>query len=373
VDETRPADRLPAQVAPDESREYPDVPGYESLGTLGGGDTSLLDNRRAFTLVELLVVIAIIAVLIGLLLPAVQKVRTAANRIGCQNNLKQIGLGAQNYHGAFDAFPTGERYGPPLDETGARTFWTMFLLPYVEQEALYRLIDFNVGFQLADQTTNAPAFQKTVPVYTCPADTGGSYGTGGSNPWARSNYVACFSPDGTMVEPGGPPHWGYDYPANNTPSMVPAGNNPTSGKKALFNVNLRRSILDIRDGTSQTVAFSETIAGPSGTLDMRGAWWLDWGVQYSHHRPPNTTIPDAVWYVVAGAPYNRCVPTKPGTPCNGAAQAWANEDYAARSYHPGGVNVALADGSVHFVSDTIDLAVWQALASIDGGEVVPFP
>ncbi len=326
-------------------------------------------GRSGFTLIELLVVIAIIGVLVALLLPAVQKVRSAAHRISCQNNLKQIGLGALNYHFTFRVFPMGEKYGPPLDQTGARTFWTMFLLPYVEQDALYRLIDANVGFKLNDYV-NGPAFRTTIPVYNCPADIPGFCAYAGDR-WARSNYVACFSPDGNMVEPGGPPHWGYDFPTNNTPVMAPAGYNPTVGKRALFNVNVSHTVRDVSDGTSNTVAFSETITGPSGTNDVRGTWWNDWGVQYSHHRPPNTSIPDAVWN--AAVAWGYCVPTKPGAPCNGAAPSWSNEDYAARSYHPGGVNVAMADGAVRFVSDTINLATWQALASIDSGDLATLP
>jgi prepilin-type processing-associated H-X9-DG protein len=194
--------------------------------------------------------------------------------------------------------------------------------------------------------------------YMCPSDTVGAYGNAGQNT-ARSNYVACYSPDGTMVEPGVP--FTYDT-CNNNPK-----NNPAT-RKALSNINVTRGLRDILDGSSNTVALSEVISGPDQTDDFRGLWSNDFGCQYTHHRAPNTLIPDAFWSAVGGPPY--CTNTKLKAPCNGSGACWSTEDFAARSYHPGGVNATMADGSVRFFKDSVSLTVWQAVASINAGEVI---
>ena len=139
---------------------------------------------------------------------------------------------------------------------------------------------------------------------------------------------------------------------------------------ALFNINVKRTFRDIKDGTSETIALSETITGPDGSSDIRGVWWNDWGVQFTGHRGPNSSIADAVWVLVGpGSPYGSyCDPGK--APCDGSAPNWSNIDFAARSFHPGGINVLFADGSVRFIADEINLATWQALGSIRSAEVV---
>ena len=142
---------------------------------------------HAFTLIELLVVIAIIAILIDLLLPAVQKVREAAARIKCQNNLKQIGLALHNYHDANGTFPAGCYVNPT---TGARNSWTSYIMPYIEQDNLNKLIDYNVGLGGANwETVNGPAFSTSVKIYLCPSDNAKIYTHSSNNTYARSNYV----------------------------------------------------------------------------------------------------------------------------------------------------------------------------------------
>jgi prepilin-type processing-associated H-X9-DG protein len=136
-----------------------------------------------------------------------------------------------------------------------------------------------------------------------------------------------------------------------------------SGKRALFNVNISRPIADVTDGTSNTVGISEIIAGPQNTNDLRGEWWLDVGCHYEHMYSPNSKSDAMMWS------WTYCVPTK--VYCDISAAGYGDIHFAASSYHPGGVNVGLADGAVRFASDSINLAVWQALGSINGGGKTP--
>jgi prepilin-type N-terminal cleavage/methylation domain-containing protein/prepilin-type processing-associated H-X9-DG protein len=315
-------------------------------------------RRRGFTLIELLVVIAIIAVLIALLLPAVQAAREAANRAQCVNNLKQIGLAMHNYHGVNDCFPPGELCPPNL--LGARIFWTCYILPFMELGTLGNAYNFDLSVNVtvnggaAYGVVNSTVTNAIIKPYNCPSDVGGEAFRGAYS-WSRSNYVATYSPDGVMIEPN--VNFTYDTQHNN-PTYNPAT------RQALFNFNVTRGIRNIIDGTSNTTAASETVTGPDGTNDGRGVWAYDWGEQYTHHRPPNSLIPDSVY------PASYCINTKKFAPCVANAVYWGEQDYAARSIHPGGVNVLMADGSVRFVKNSISLITWQAIASINAGEVV---
>jgi len=319
---------------------------------------------RAFTLVELLVVIAIIGVLVALLLPAVQAAREAARRMQCGNNLKQTALALHAYHNAMRTFPQGLLAIVGRGKYRGTT-WMMLLLPYIEQKQLAELINYDAPLDTTSSSAyivNAGAYRQQIPVYKCPSDEGGVEGHYDQNynngpGFSRTNVVGCFSADGTMVEPGAP--WTEGLPNNQDPP------NPsvTSGKRAFFNMHVIRSVRDITDGLSHTAAVSEEITGPDGSRDLRGTWTGGWGIHYTHQYGPNSPVPDSM----AGDIF--CDPTK--VPCDGSAGHWVVINFSARSYHPGGVNVGMADGSVHFVEDQIDHDIWQALGSINGGEVIP--
>jgi prepilin-type N-terminal cleavage/methylation domain-containing protein/prepilin-type processing-associated H-X9-DG protein len=321
---------------------------------------------RGFTLVELLVVITIIGILIALLLPAVQTAREAARKMQCGSNLKQIGLALAAYESASGGYPMGVYWsscplgaanGRPDGSCGGRNGWTIAILPYIEQQGVYDSLDLipAAGHSLTN-SQNDPVYKTVISAYLCPSDNAPpAVGSGRS----RSNYAGCFSPDGWLVDKdASPTRFAYDSPSNNPATT-----------KALFNWNISHTVSEVIDGASNTIAVSEVLAGDRspGNMDVRGCWWNEWGYSYTNCRTPNSPLPDAIWSVVADAPYNFCVST-PDNPCDGSATTWSAENYAARSRHAGGVNACLVDGSVQFFPDQIDLAVWHALGSIDGGE-----
>jgi prepilin-type N-terminal cleavage/methylation domain-containing protein/prepilin-type processing-associated H-X9-DG protein len=294
--------------------------------------------RRGFTLVELLVVIAIIAILIGLLLPAVQKVRDAADRAHCQNNLKQWALAMHNYHDVYKHFPIGARNNP-------RQTWVMHLWPYIEQTPLSNRDNLNIPFYVPPGTIGGTLdglCGQWVPLYYCPSDTGSDL----DSPSAyyqrrRGNYVV---------------NWGntlYDTP-------------PPTGKAPFYHVNGNRStpglvrMASIRDGTSQTLLMSEVLMATShDDNDWRGDIQNDDGTfHFMTLTTPNSSAPDVV---------NWAIPN--GDPAMPVTTAGA-EYNAARSRHTGGVNAALCDGSVTFITNGVSLATWQALGTMDGNDVV---
>ena len=305
-------------------------------------------RKKGFTLIELLVVIAIIAVLIGLLLPAVQKVREAASRIKCANNLKQLGLALHNYEGANKVFPQA-RNPYPLVHSGLSR-----LLPFVEQDNLQRLCDYTTP---PTSATNVVASQTKVPMFLCPSD----------------------SINGQVP---GYPDFGTNYVANNGSGTV--GYGLIASGDGIFTQSPIK-VADVADGLSNTVAMSESVMGtgtvptgiptdrrliatsvlevPGGTdptpaacgsaagawSAKRGAKWIDghYGNSlYNHFYTPNPNTWDC-----GNASHNKGLST-------------------ARSWHLGGVNVLLLDGSVRFVRDSIDLATWRGLSTRAGDEVI---
>jgi len=296
-------------------------------------------GRRGFTLIELLVVIAIIAILIGLLVPAVQKVREAASNTQCKNNLTQWGKAMHNYHGVFKKLPIPSRTGP-------RQTWVMHLWPYIEQENLASPINLSTqDFYTAPATVAGTLNGLTgqyVSLYYCPND----LGAGGADLDApgetymrrRGNYVV---------------NWGlvdYDTAPTDTtrgPFYHLGGSRSTPNQTRLT---------DIRDGTSNTMMMSEYLRAYShNDNDWRGDILNDDGV---HHfmvfTTPNSTAPDQVaWSVTTGDPLMPCTATSP-------------QRNTARSRHTGGVNVLFCDGSVTFITNGVSLATWRALGTMSG-------
>src|SRR5262249_29858416 len=223
--------------------------------------------------IELLVVIAIIAVLIGLLLPAVQKVREASARSSCSNNLKQIGVAMHNYHAAQGCFPPGTVWQPGAggDAQGSEATWVTLLLPNLEQDNVFRTIDFNRGFGQVQAThPNTPATSAFLKVMKCPSDVDPVQvcAWGSSVAWARGNYVANNG-IGPMTE---------------TTTI-----NTSSRPQGVFMLQSKYRATDITDGVSNTVFISELIKSPGN--DWRGVMHYPKGTPYNHNQTPTTPQP----------------------------------------------------------------------------------
>jgi prepilin-type N-terminal cleavage/methylation domain-containing protein/prepilin-type processing-associated H-X9-DG protein len=327
-------------------------------------------GRRGFTLIELLVVVAIVAVLIGLLLPAVQKVREAAMRAKCQNNLKQIALAAHNYHDAYDHFPPGATPFP--SEASVQ----VMILPFLEQGSLYQQFDFSKS--VFTHPVNAPARAQTIPVYLCPSDPSeGSYLDTRQLPGVPPAPSGMSNYFGNMGAHG----WWRDDSGAGTSGKAP-------GLMGIFSLDSKTRLTDILDGSSNTALFAEVKRGArpaDDPLDVTVLPPAAWGGPAATPATnPNNLVPPPACdspvktlnytglqyyrgFLITAMYTHTALPNSTSRDCI-LDLTFDQGHLAARSYHPGGVNVALADGSIHFVSDRISLAVWKALGTRSGGE-----
>lgn len=324
-------------------------------------------SRRGFTLVELLVVIAIIGVLVGLLLPAVQAAREAARRMSCSNNMKQLGLSLHNYHDAFKTMPAGARWkrypdAEPLttqapengrDKDWAIT-WAVSLLPFFEQGALYEQYDSSL---IARSPGNTVVTLTQVAALLCPSHPPSQPLTQDHNGFAKANYAGSVG-------------------AGCLQNRSDARNNQRGGIFSAVEESGAK-FRDILDGTSNTLMLGEIVADTSGG-DGRGAWGWATGSLFSAgigngctgtglHTPNSRTRLDCPAYS-SNNQTNKIVnyrsnPDRTGT----------NSSVATRSFHTGGVTMGLADGSVRFITDSIDEDTYTNLMAKADGNVVNLP
>lgn len=289
-------------------------------------DVARRSTRLAFTLVELLVVIAIIGILIALLLPAVQAAREAARRAQCSNNFKQVGLALHNYHSARNCFPPGIFYPDLPDASSFRGYWgwAIFVLPYMEQGALYQMFDFNSeGYWAPGNTRKATG--TVVAGFLCPSDPLGD---------ARVRYSSDPS-----IDPAGRTNMAgvsdsYDYSVGNDydPDAFPTVD-------GVFGANGPCRFGDIRDGTSNTITIGEVTG--SGSEEDGWHFWASWNLVDTRDGI------NGLHTVVGGTYTSRYL-----TGC--------------ASYHPGGCHFGMGDGSVKYISQNIAQSILAALTTRDG-------
>ncbi len=311
-------------------------------------------TSRGFTLIELLVVIAIIAILIALLLPAVQQAREAARRSSCKSNLKQLGVALHNYHDTHSVLPfatvcridnTANR---PGTNGNTRQSWFHMILPQIEQGPLYEAIQPRIqGNQFPG---GWPEATTVVNVMMCPSDPANPKTT---QQGFHGNYMPCH----------GDSHSGADDSFPNSNGMF-------------FPIS-RTKFRDVTDGLANTIAIGEiklqldSISGSGdanqsqvcgGSHDLRGRYHNTYhgNATFTTLRPPNTPVGDVAQYC-NGTPQVPCRECRTG-----------NQETHARSYHTGGAQFVMGDGSVHFFSENMAQGVFQALGTRGGGEVVSF-
>ena len=349
--------------------------------------------RSAFTLIELLVVIAIIAILIGLLLPAVQKVREAAARLSCANNLKQLSLAHHAYHDAYGVLVTGGRnefystFGF-VQSVG----WTWKIFPFIEQDNRYRaILALDPARQIYDYLTpavypnsspgsnidrwgygNNPVWLEGSKLFTCPSSAlqpgSPDITTPGVYPVeipGMKHATLCYRANG-----GSPVQWNSDGTATDAYQLK----NSPKGRNYWYTINgviyplSKTKLSGITDGTSNTILLGETsavIGRPLGSAGTGSLWPWTYGYRWGGIQNGTPTGIDAGWFMID----HKIV----ANPINFAGKNFYLNETPFTSSHPGGVNMSFCDGSVRFMPNATDLKVLQMLATRAGGEVVALP
>jgi prepilin-type N-terminal cleavage/methylation domain-containing protein/prepilin-type processing-associated H-X9-DG protein len=343
-------------------------------------------ESRAFTLVELLVVIAIIGILVALLLPAIQSAREAARRAQCANNMRQNSIAMLNFENQYKALPGGSLYSesniptnrvPPITATTYGDFfndhsWLAPLSPFFEEQAWHDSINWTVSFS---HTLNQEARRHMLPGQACPSDIGLQRNEWDDPMWCRvrMNYVVNF---------GNQFYGQVDVHDPTAPHPVSATRGSTVPQflGAPFTTGKLTPLSKITDGTSQTLMFSEVLVVPEVSAQSGGyqAWGSaisetetsTGGQMFTAYHPPNSPLPDRLdrWRADIAFYQANDIPYPDLTGASGGASSWWLSHIAARSHHPGGVNVSYCDASVDFVSDSIDLLVWRAKSTAWAGD-----
>jgi prepilin-type N-terminal cleavage/methylation domain-containing protein/prepilin-type processing-associated H-X9-DG protein len=338
-------------------------------------------RRSGFTLIELLVVIAIIAILIGLLLPAVQKIREAANRMKCSNNLKQVGLACHNFESAFQYLPPGE-WTRSTDGGTSRPSLMAVILAYVEQANKFNQFDF--AFDAHTGAVNLPARQQDVPIFLCPSETSRAAFTEGGLTVGRNNYFGNIGAVADSRADGDLRAGCFHANSATQPGQTPVGVPFAALGDGLSNTALFSEVMRSQTANSTTVDYTtnvvsgditpplpaaydgRNVSGCAGgsvarRINYVGLQYHRGGINhqsfYTHTLPPN---------------WNRKQTTAAAQKYTCGDASFRRAHIAASSYHSGGVNVCLADGSVRFVRDSVNFDLWVAGGTRAGGEVSVF-
>ena len=345
-----------------------------------------IGSRKGFTLIELLVVIAIIAVLIGLLVPAVQKVREAANRMSCTNNLKQFGIGLQAYHDTYSFFPMG-RSGTFNRQWG----WGVTVLPYIEQTALYTALNADTTNCLilvpgngantvngaainadtatrsyVNVTAGAAAALKTIKTFMCPSDVWPATTT--NQGYGKTNYLACIG--NGLSTTNTPLNWGNITTSNGSTFngvLVPAGN---------ATMSYANNMASITDGTSNTIVLGEVSGSrvANTQFGIASANTPIWAGGNNNIGTSNGVNRQNNYFRVAGGRQGTNAigalytinSTNTATDPNGGSGLAS--DWSFNSQHSGGANFLMVDGSVKFLSSSVDPTAFASAGSKAGGE-----